>query len=77
MGLALLVPNEAKPMNSEPLDPLLSEFATQREADDYDRWFRAKVAASLDDPRPGVPHDEAMARIDATIQTAARKSPQG
>jgi hypothetical protein len=34
------------------LDPIISEFDTQEEADGYDRWFRAKVQASLDDPRP-------------------------
>ena len=50
-----------------PLDPRISEFATQEEADSYDRWFRAKVQEALDDPRPGIPHDEVMARMDARI----------
>ena len=52
------------------LSPLVSEFATTEEADAHDRWFRAKVQASLADPRPSVPHDAAMARVRATIQTA-------
>ena len=45
------------------LSPIVSEFDTEEEAAAYDRWFRARVEASLADPRPPVPHDEAMARI--------------
>jgi hypothetical protein len=45
------------------LSPIVSEFDTEEEAQAYDAWFRAKVEKSLADPRPGVPHDEAMARI--------------
>ncbi|ANN80904.1 hypothetical protein [Bordetella flabilis] len=48
---------------STALSPIVSEFETQEQADSYDRWFRAKVQASLDDPRPSIPHDEAMALI--------------
>ncbi|MGP9591281.1 MULTISPECIES: type II toxin-antitoxin system RelB family antitoxin [unclassified Halomonas] len=54
-----------------PLDPLISEFETQEQADSYDRWFRERVQRSLDDPRPNIPHDEAMARVRAVIE--ARK----
>ncbi len=49
------------------LDPIVSEFATQEEADSYDTWFRAKVQESLDDPRPSIPHDQVMAQIDSLI----------
>ncbi|MEX3982807.1 antitoxin [Paraburkholderia sp. EG287A] len=52
---------------SAPLDPLVSEFASAEEAEAYDRWFRAKVEASLADPRPSIPHDEAMASIQAKL----------
>jgi hypothetical protein len=52
------------------LSPLVSEFPTTEEAEAYDRWFRAQVQASLDDPRPGIPHDQAMMRIRATIEAA-------
>ena len=55
------------------LSPLVSEFATTEEAEAHDRWFRAKVQTSLDDPRPSVPHDQAMARLRATIATAKQK----
>jgi hypothetical protein len=55
------------------LDPIISEFETQEEADAYDAWFRQKVQAGIDDPRPRVPHDEAMARLKATIDRAAKR----
>lgn len=52
---------------STPLDPIMSEFETQEQADSYQRWFRERVEASLADPRPGIPHDEVMAEMDALI----------
>ena len=52
---------------SIPLDPIVSEFETQEQADSYQRWFRERVEASLVDPRPGIPHDEVMAEMDALI----------
>ncbi|MGP9676913.1 MULTISPECIES: type II toxin-antitoxin system RelB family antitoxin [unclassified Halomonas] len=52
---------------STPLDPIVSEFETQEQADSYQRWFRERVEASLADPRPGIPHDEVMAEMDALI----------
>lgn len=62
------------------LDPLVSEFATQEEADSYKLWFRAKVQASLrqaDDPAtPRHTTDEVMRRMDAVIQAAEIKHAQ-
>jgi DNA-damage-inducible protein J len=29
----------------------------------YDAWFRAKVQEALDDPRPGIPHEEVEAHF--------------
>lgn len=49
------------------LSPIASEFETQEQADSYDLWFRAKVQEALDDPRPGIPHDEAMAKLDVLL----------
>jgi hypothetical protein len=46
------------------LDPIVSEFETQEQADSYDRWFRAKVQQALDDPRPSIPHDEVVRRME-------------
>lgn len=55
------------------LSPIASEFATTEEAEAHDRWFRAKVRASLDDPRPAIPHDQAMAEMDAIIAEAEQR----
>lgn len=56
------------------LSPIISEFDTDEQEASYDRWFRAKVAASLADPRPAIPHDEVMAEMDVLIeQIAARR----
>jgi hypothetical protein len=35
--------------------------------DDYDRWFRAKVQKSIDNPAPRIPHDEAMAKLERML----------
>lgn len=43
--------------------PIVSEFETDEEAQAHDAWARAKIAASLADPRPSVPHDQVMAHI--------------
>lgn len=55
------------------LDPIVSEFETQEQADSYDKWFRAKVQAGIDDPRPRIPHDEVMAKMQAIIDAAAAR----
>ena len=59
---------------SKVMSPIESEFATEEEAESYDRWFRAKVQASLDDPRPNIPHDEVMARARARIEAKIREN---
>lgn len=46
------------------LDPRISEFETQEQADSHDRWFCAKVQEAIDSKKPRLPHDEAMARVD-------------
>lgn len=53
------------------LDPLIYEHDTEEEAASYDKWFREKVQASLDDPGEGIPHDEAMRRTEEVIRAAA------
>lgn len=60
-------------MSDKKLDPRVSEFETEEQAASYDRWFRAKVEAALNDDRPGVPHDQVMAEMDALIQASARR----
>jgi hypothetical protein len=57
-----------------PLSPIESEFGTAEEAAAYDRWFREQVQASLDDPSPGIPHDQVMAEMRALIASKRRKN---
>ncbi len=54
------------------LDPTVSEFASIEEAEAYDAWFRAKVREALDDPRPGIPHEQVMAEMQAIIEGKAK-----
>ena len=58
------------------LDPLISEFATQADADSYDVWFRAKVQEALDSKKPRVPHDKAVAEICALCWKPEEKPAQ-
>ena len=48
--------------------PIVSEFETPEQAAAYEKWLNEKVAASLTDDRPSVPHDEAMARARKIIK---------
>jgi hypothetical protein len=59
-------------MNAQ--SPIVSEFETEEKAAAYQRWLEEKVAASLADPRPPVPHDEAMRRARAVIEKAKRRA---
>lgn len=55
------------------LDPIISEFETEEQAEAYDRWFREKVQEALDDPGPLIPHDEVMARAQRVIDEAVAR----
>ncbi len=48
---------------SEALSPIVSEFETVEQEAAYTAWLQAKVAASLADPRPPIPHDEVERRM--------------
>jgi len=48
-------------------DPLISEFATEQDAENYDRWFRAKVREAIESPHPCIPHDAAMASVERMV----------
>jgi hypothetical protein len=57
------------------LDPIISEFETEEQAQAYDLWFRAQVTAALAEKGPGIPHTEAMARFRKTIEERSRANP--
>jgi hypothetical protein len=52
------------------LSPLVSEFETEEQERSYVAWVKAKVQASLDDPRPSIPHDQVMAEMEEIIVQA-------
>ncbi|WP_218073140.1 type II toxin-antitoxin system RelB family antitoxin [Escherichia coli] len=56
------------------LSPMVSEFETIEQENSYNEWLRAKVAASLADPRPAIPHDEVMAEMENLIAQIAATS---
>ena len=52
--------------------PFDSDSETEEQASSYDRWLRAKVQASRDDPRPNFPHDQVMAEMQSLIESRRR-----
>ncbi|QDX25488.1 stability determinant [Sphingomonas suaedae] len=57
------------------LDPIVSEFETEEDAQAYDTWFRAQVEAGLASTKPRIPHDEVMARIREILDGKRRAGP--
>jgi hypothetical protein len=55
------------------LSPIISEFETPEQAAAYEKWLNEKVAASLADGRPAVPHDEVIGRARKIIKAAAQR----
>ena len=53
--------------------PLVSEFGSAEEEAAYLEWLKTKVAESLADPRPPVPHEQVMAEIDEIIAKAKER----
>jgi hypothetical protein len=50
--------------------PITSEFGSAEEEAAYNEWFRRKVAESLADTRPTIPHDQVMAEVRQIIEAA-------
>ena len=50
------------------LSPIVSEFETEEQETNYDRWFRAKVEEALQSEKPRLPHDAAMAKVQAMLE---------
>jgi hypothetical protein len=53
--------------------PIVSEFDSAEQEAEYKAWLEAKVRESLADPRPPIPHDEVMAKLDAIIEKAVAR----
>ena len=59
---------------SAALSPLVSEFDTVVQEASYTAWLQAKVAASLADPRPPIPHDEVERRMAERLAKLEQRS---
>ncbi|TWD51840.1 antitoxin [Pseudomonas sp. SJZ131] len=53
------------------------ESDTGTQAASYNRWLSIKVQASLNDPRPNVPHDQVMTEMRALIESKRCKRGAG
>ena len=51
------------------LDPLISEFPSSDAASQYDAWLQAKIARSIADGAPRLPHDQVMAEMQELLAT--------
>lgn len=49
------------------LSPIVSEFETEEQEASYDQWFRAKVEEAMRSEKPRLPHDAAMAKVQAML----------
>lgn len=47
------------------LDPRVSEFETTEQEAEHTAWIRAELERRRADPRPSVPHDEVVRRMEA------------
>ena len=62
--------SEWNPAEREPVERSDSRAQALRKAHEaaaYNEWLAAEIQEALDDPRPSIPHDEVMARMDARI----------
>ena len=53
---------------SSALSPIVSEFETEEQEASYNHWFRAKVEEALHSEKPRLPHDAAMAKVQAMLE---------
>lgn len=60
-------------MGMNEYSPIVSEFESAEQEASYLRWLQRKVDEARADPRPSVPHDQVMAKIDAIIAEAKAK----
>lgn len=62
--------SEYHPADREPSAGNRGRADAMREAHEaaaYNQWLNAEIHESIVDPRPSVPHDEVMARMDARL----------
>ena len=50
------------------LSPIVSEFETEEQETSYNQWFKAKVEEALHSEKLRLPHDAAMAKVQAMLE---------
>lgn len=50
------------------LSPIVSVFETEEQESSYNDWFRAKVEEALLSKKSRLPHDAAMAKVQAMLE---------
>jgi hypothetical protein len=60
-------------MNTATLDPIVSEFETTGQEAEHTAWIRAELTRRRDDPRPPVPHDEVVRRMEERMTRWQRR----
>lgn len=48
--------------------PIVSEFETAEQEASYNQWFRVRVEEALHSDKPRLPHDIAMAKVQAMLE---------
>jgi hypothetical protein len=48
--------------------PIVSEFETADQEVSYNQWFHAKVEEASRSDKPRLPHDAAMAKVQAMLE---------
>jgi hypothetical protein len=56
------------------LRDFMRAYVRQRSKSEYDTWFRAQVAAAIEDPRPSIPHDAVIKRTRSVIDRIVAKN---
>ncbi|MCL2523723.1 MAG: stability determinant [Betaproteobacteria bacterium] len=54
-------------MDTAALDPIVSEFETAGQEAEHTAWIRAELTRRQNDPRPPVPHDEVVRRMEERL----------
>ena len=63
-GIGLTVSDAVRMLLTRIADEGTLPLTQPEDAKAYDLWFRAQVQEALDDPRPGIPHEEVEAQFN-------------
>ncbi len=71
-GMGLTIADAVRILLTRTANEGVLPFALESDAA-HDAWFRAQVQEALDDPRPGMPHDEVEVYFADRREAARRK----